>query len=744
MSNCFGRKPRIAVVGCSWFARAAHLPALQRLSEEGLVDIVALCSRTQESLSSAQKLIGHNVAQYTNFNEMLANEEIDLVDLVLPTTIIDSAIFQSLQAGKHVISEKPCANTVANCNALLANYNSCTEGQSWSVAENWLFKPSVMAIKNIINSNILGIIETIDFSYRSLGYGTGNQGWRTSKNFKGGYLLDSGVHFIRMLRYLSGGIKQVDASVGWHQFEYVANQVTSDMVYENNIKGTFIVDFTAGPKADDLYHLVIKCSGGILKANFLNNNILLQIGDKIQNLEFPNDSWVEGGVYSMLRHCCESLTNGTPTLCTPVEGLRDVATIEAMLQSNRIGCPVMPSLLHNQLNGCAYNIKSYDNLYISKPKHLVAVKSISDIQAALKESASNGLKVRAVGIGNNWTKYSSTTDVLIDISGMKEFSNINTHKKTIKISAGVCMRELTKSLAAHNLCLPSLPFLADGTLGGMVATGTHGTSPHWGTVSDSILSMSLVTSYGELVDINANSKSELLKAAKVSLGMLGIITEIELQAVDMKWVRNVKIEMSLDDFIILQSTIFFKYEHVWIHWLIGNEWLIVQCLETRDSFEDGFTPYVNNDVGNWVMQYHHTTKIQVGINPVTMSMQYGISLSNFADALRAINLSEFATTYSGREIELKFLKKSELSYLGPNSDDDVVLFNTFWTVDRDKSAKIFNDLEIIMQSYNGKPHWGKFHKKPSINYLKQSFLNWDKFDIVRREMDPTNMFYIFE
>ena len=51
-----GRPPRLALVGCSWFARAAHLPALDRLSREGLVEVVALCSRSPESLAQARNL----------------------------------------------------------------------------------------------------------------------------------------------------------------------------------------------------------------------------------------------------------------------------------------------------------------------------------------------------------------------------------------------------------------------------------------------------------------------------------------------------------------------------------------------------------------------------------------------------------------------------------------------------------------------------------------------------------------
>jgi predicted dehydrogenase/FAD/FMN-containing dehydrogenase len=743
MTNCVGRKPRIAVVGCSWFARAAHLPALQRLSDEGLVEIAALCSRTHESLSNAQMLLNRNAPKYTSIDEMFANEEIDLVDLVLPTPIIGSAILKSLRAGKNVISEKPCSATVNDCDELI-NYHSKNNPElSWSVAENWPFKPSVIATKELIDKKIIGKLENIDFVYRSRGWGDGNNGWRTNQSFKGGYLLDSGVHFVSMLRHITGGVKEVVASVGWHKSAHVADRVFSKVVYENNIVGNFIVDFTMDARSDEPFHLIIKGSNGSLRVNFINCQVLIENDSGNQIIQIPHDPWCEGGVYSMLRHCCESLTNGESTRCTPIEGLRDVAVIEAMLQSSRIGASVMPALFHKQLNGCTKQIKTYGNLNISQPRHLVFAKSIADVQTAVREAAMQGYKVRAVGTGNNWTNYSTNTEVAIETSAIDRLLSVDKARKTVRVSAGVHMRDVTNLLATHNLSLPSLPFLPDATVGGMVATATHGTSPHWGTVSDSVLAMNLITSSGELIEIDEDSESDLMKSARVSLGMLGVITEVELQVVDIKWVKNIRIDITLDEFMNLQSAIFSRYEHVWIHWLLGDEKLIVQCLETRAEFEDGFSPYISNGVGSWVMQYHHSSQTNVYADSIMMSMQYAIPLEILTNVLRAINISEFSKRYTGREVELKFLKRSDLSYLGPNSDDDVVLLNTFWPSARGDAHQVFNDFEAIMQGYKAKPHWGKFHSKPSHDYLRNSFSNWHRFNRIRSEIDPLNMFNIF-
>ena len=740
MADCSGRPPRIAVIGCSWFTKAAHLPALRQLAAEGLVEVVALCSRTEASLAAAQQVLGFAVPTYTDMDALLRNEQVDAVDIILPTTMIASAIQKSLLAGKHVISEKPCAMTVAQSSELLA-FHHATEGElTWSVAENWPFKPTVVTLQNILKMGMLGGIEAIDFAYKSVAWSGIGQGWRANADFKGGYILDSGVHFISMLRALGGGIAEVSADVGWHPSAHVADRVSAQVTYENQAQGRFLVDFKNGPGPEDLYHLHVKCRNGNLKANFLTGRVLLQIGDHAQIMEIPNDAWVTGGVYPMLRHFCESLTKKTVPACTPMEGLRDVAAIEAMLESSRLGRPVAPAALHRQLNGCGQQIQTFGSLFGFKPRHVVHPKSVAEVKTAVREAAAAGLPVRTLGAGNNWTGYARTGGVSINLSGLNGIIGIDAQRKTVRAWAGTRLGDVTKALAGHGLCLPSLPFLTTGTVGGMVATASHGTSPHWGTVSDAVLSLSLISAAGEAVHIHEGSAPELLKAARVSVGMLGVITEVELQAVDMKWTRNIQLDLALDEFTQLRPAVFQRYEHVWAHWLLGNERLIIQCLETRSAPEQDFAPYVKAEGGNWVQQYYHAAPMQVGRDPMMLSMQYGVPLHRLPEAIRQVNASAFAATYAGREIELKFLKHDPGSFLGPNAEDDMVLFNIFWPAERGAAHQVLSEFESIMHGLHAKPHWGKFHAPPEPGYLAKSYPNWQAFDAVRREMDPRGMF----
>lgn len=739
MQHGLGRPPRVAVIGCGWFAQVAHLPILRQLHLEGIVELVALCSRSNESIKIGQQILGWPIKTYTTIEEIVAQEEIDVVDLILPTPIMKEAIYKSFAAGKNVISEKPCATNTAECKELISFYKLHQDRLSWSVAENWPFKPTVQTVLKILKKGILGQIKNINFRHTTLGY-QNYSGWRN--NFPGGYILDSGVHFISMLRLISGGIVEVDASVGWKSPHFIADRVEAEIFFENDIKGNFVVSFSEHTEPHNNNQLWVECQNGVIQADFVNGRVVLESGGTTKIIDTPDDPWVQGGIYSMLRHFCKSVSDGTPSMYSPIEGMKDVAVVDAMIESSRLMRRVMPSVFHSELNGSGAELQTFSDLNNFKPRHSVETRSFSEVRRAIREAASQGLKVRPIGMGNSWSQYVKTADVSLATKGLDFISKIDKWKKTIRIGSGIRLGEITKNLSEQGMCLPSIPFLTDATIGGAVATATHGTSPHWGTVSDLIQSIKLITSSGDLIQIDGKNNSRLLPAAKVSIGMLGVIVELELKVVEMPWVRNVQFDTSLDEFLNFRSALFVRYEHIWIHWILGGERLIIQCLETRPTKEDGFVPYASDERANWVMAYHATPTYSAN-EDIMLSMQYGLHLDLMSEAMRLINRSAFGLKNKGREIEIKFLKKDSGSFLGPNTSRDMALFNTWWPTHRNSYETIFVDLEQCMRDLNARPHWGKFHRPSSAEYMYKTYPEWENFDKIRRELDPIGMFDIF-
>jgi FAD/FMN-containing dehydrogenase len=419
-------------------------------------------------------------------------------------------------------------------------------------------------------------------------------------------------------------------------------------------------------------------------------------------------------------------------------------------------------------------IASYEDVWTFRPRHVVDAASIDDIRAAVVGADCSGLRVRAMGFGNSWAPHVVTRDVCVNLSKLNRIHAIDPVKKTVVVDAGVRLGDLSRALAAKGLSLPSVSFLPDVTIGGAVATATHGTSPNWGTLSDFVRSMDVVLASGDVRRFGPDSPPEEFRAARVAIGMLGVIVRLELQAVDLPWVR---FSQEFTDLVTLRArlpSILSKYEHVWVHWTLAEDRVMVELLETGTSKGKGFNRYnsvwrpsnriivhVLNRIGistssllqlrdrclSFVKSARTTTPS--GLKPdgdhgqVFMSMQYAIPASRLEAAIDLIRNSEFAAQNPRRVVEMKFLKGQDLSYLGPNCDGDVVCFNLWWLVDASTKLTVFESFETIMKGMNARPHWGKFHTAPSLEYMQATYPRWAEFESVRKRLDPRDTFSIF-
>jgi predicted dehydrogenase len=763
--------PRAALVGCGWFANAAHIPALRRLERNGLVELVALCSRSEESLSRASRHFGSRaLRKYRQIENLLADPDVDLVDLVLPIGGMPRAIQSSLRAGKHVISEKPCAPSVAASLDLLKSYASLDEPPFWAVAENWRFKNSIRIIENIVKSGAIGEIFFADFRHVTY-VRPGNLGWRGSPDYAGGHLLDSGVHFAALLRRVAGEVETVSALASQRQpYLPPADSMTAVMRFATGAEGTFRLSFAAREPDPRQPGLIIIGSQGALYANFLRNWIRVHDAAGKRFIKVPADGWVQGGVYELLAHCLAALRTNAPSQSSPSEALRDVAVIEAMLKSSRIGKPIGPSSLYPPLHGAGRKLATYNGVWTFKPRHIVECNSIDDVRSAVREGVSAGLRVRTMGMGSSWAPELLTRDVCLKLAGLNRIHNVDTTRKTVLLEAGVRLGDLTRKLASHGLSLASLSFFPDVTVGGAVASGTHGTSPKWGTLSDFVQSMKVVLASGEIKEFGACSPAEELLSARVAVGMLGVIVELELQAVDMPWVRFCELHMDLPTFLARRRAITSQYEHVWAHWTLGTDQIRIECLESRPQPSKGFHPYILDDRGCWhpppsigarsvsragrmlgrarslwqsASRSRSATMPESEGDQVWVSMQYGVLASQIATVVDRIRASEFARMHSGRILELKFLKGEERSYLGPNADGDSILLNFWWLVDESVKHTVFDLFERDMKDLHARPHWGKLHRVPDIRYMAMAYPRWNAFEAVRSRLDPGGTFSIF-
>ena len=153
-----------------------------------------------------------NIYNYQNFDEIINNKDIDIVYVVLPSGLHKDFVIRSAKAGKNVITEKPMAISVIDCEEMIKACNS--NNVQLAVGYRLHYEPTHLEIKRLGQEKVFGQVRFIE---ASLGYKTydtldkktivdknSQSEWRLNKKLGGGILFDLGIYCIQASRYVLG------------------------------------------------------------------------------------------------------------------------------------------------------------------------------------------------------------------------------------------------------------------------------------------------------------------------------------------------------------------------------------------------------------------------------------------------------------------------------------------------------------------------------------------------------------
>jgi predicted dehydrogenase len=186
---------RVALFGCGWI-QDFHARGVRECGHE----VVAVANHREESATTFAER--HGIPRVTTDWEALARDpEVEAAVVATPNALHAPQSVALLDAGKHVLVEKPMATSVAECDAMIDA--AARGGASLMVAHCWRFHPDVQAMRARIATGELGeVVKTRGYGVHA---GWGPSGWFTQKALAGGGALpDMGVHAIDTVRYLLG------------------------------------------------------------------------------------------------------------------------------------------------------------------------------------------------------------------------------------------------------------------------------------------------------------------------------------------------------------------------------------------------------------------------------------------------------------------------------------------------------------------------------------------------------------
>ncbi|MBV4540363.1 D-arabinono-1,4-lactone oxidase [Pseudomonas vlassakiae] len=378
-----------------------------------------------------------------------------------------------------------------------------------------------------------------------------------------------------------------------------------------------------------------------------------------------------------------------------------------------------------------------------------APTSEDELCSMVHDASNKGMNVRVAGSGHSFTAVALTNGLHLTLANMTGVRHIDHEKKRVTAYAGTTMNAFGKALKAAGLSMINQGDIDSQSIAGALTTGTHGTGMELGNLASSIVGLKLVQPNGSIINVD-ESTPDMLHAARVSMGVLGIASEITLQVTD---AFNLHERIWREDFESLMERhdeLAKKHRHFSFFYCPYEQSRHCYCLpDTAATSKDGKTTDVCEvkvmDITDRPPFESEFEKVAYSSDvypieylPNFHELEYAIPVAHGKDAVRAVRklmLEEFPQAIY--PIEYRFTA-GDGAWMSPFFEQDSVTVSVSGEPGTDYWA-FLRAVDAILRMYGGRPHWGKMHFLTGDD-VTAIYPRANDFRKIRRELDPEGIF----
>lgn len=405
----------------------------------------------------------------------------------------------------------------------------------------------------------------------------------------------------------------------------------------------------------------------------------------------------------------------------------------------------------------------------STPRRWAMPATEDDVLAVVRRARDAGERVRCVGAGHSFNAIAAPSDIAISLDNLRGI--VTYDDSTVTVLAGTRLRDLSAALAQRGLALPILGSIAEQSVAGAIATGTHGSSLQHRNLAGLVTGMRLVDGTGAVRDLADGD--ELLDAARVHLGALGIVIRLRLRVVPAFCLRERVDWLPVGDVATALPEIAHSAEFTKVWWMPHTPRALVFRYERVaaprtvlpvlvDRFFDekvfhhgllplvyaaqdrrpGWVPRWNNLAGRTLHKPPRTgpspmifsTPMPVRHTETEAAVPLAAGGAAWDAAVRTIDACGARVNFI---TELRFVKGDD-GWLSPAYGGDVVQLGAYTAV-RSESARYFAEFWRHMRELGARPHWGKELDHDAAE-LRSLYPRFDDFRAARDAHDPDRTF----
>jgi FAD/FMN-containing dehydrogenase len=375
-----------------------------------------------------------------------------------------------------------------------------------------------------------------------------------------------------------------------------------------------------------------------------------------------------------------------------------------------------------------------------------APREEEEVAALVRAAAEGGYGVRVAGAGHSFTPVVETDGLLLDLASIRGVVGTDRRLKRATALAGTLIRDFYEPLWAEGLALKNQGDIDTQQIAGAVATATHGSGIRNTCLSGVVRGVRLLTASGEIRDID-ESEPELLRAAQVSIGMLGVVTRLELEVTD-AYRLSEEIDLWPWEAVLERwDELVYDHRHFGFFWLPTEESAALYNLSSHEqTLADKCYVKIYDDAAPDQpdsMEAGRRTDRCYRIYPMVYDpnfheLEYFVPLDRGPEALSAMrDLMLRSLPDSIYPLEVRTVGPDD-AYLSPNYKTATTVISVSGTPGADYWGYL-RSVDALLSDFSARVHWGKLHFL-TPERLHALYPEADKFIEKRRELDPNGTF----
>ncbi|ATZ53886.1 Bcalo1 [Botrytis cinerea B05.10] len=277
----------------------------------------------------------------------------------------------------------------------------------------------------------------------------------------------------------------------------------------------------------------------------------------------------------------------------------------------------------------------------SSPELFIQPQSIAEVEKVVNLARRCRRRITTVGCGHSPSNITCTSSWLINLDNFNKILSADRETGVVVMQSGIRLYSVGEQLDAVGLAMPNLGSINHQSIAGAISTGTHGSTLRHGILSSSILELKITLSNGKTETCSPDQNEELFRASLISLGAIGIITEITFQAVPaftLSWEQTVDTDLRMMN--NWDKTLWTQTEFVRVWWFPYTRRAVVWAAEKTDlapmpppkSYYDAWLGY--HVYHNLLALGHYVPSILPWVEWFVFGMQYGFANGSKSSAIQ--------------------------------------------------------------------------------------------------------------